>query len=165
MISFLLQRAFLPFLVTTAVVRQAAEQGARSVQVHPLTMHGRAVTSLPGARPDSTELAIAIFEAARLGDELGVAVQVDALTRQQIVTYREYLVPEPPVKELVDVAPILVIGADGSVTPLTHEVSPPLGWGLCPLRASHHWHAIGSLTATATCWQTPVSALIPCSTR
>ena len=34
------------------VVRLAAEHGARSVQVHPLTLHGRAATALPGARPD-----------------------------------------------------------------------------------------------------------------
>ncbi len=105
------------------VVRLAAEHGARSVQVHPLTLHGRAITTLGGARPDEVELVMALFEASRLGDELGVVVHVDALTIEQLVAYRDHVVPNRPVVDIVDVAPILIVEADSSVMPLTHEVS------------------------------------------
>jgi MoaA/NifB/PqqE/SkfB family radical SAM enzyme len=106
------------------VVRLAAEQGARSVQVHPLTIEGRAVAMLPNARPDGLELVVAITEAARLGRELGVVVHVDALTIEQLVAHRGQLVPERPVRALVAAAPVLAVAADGSVIPLTHDVSP-----------------------------------------
>jgi MoaA/NifB/PqqE/SkfB family radical SAM enzyme len=114
------------------VVRLAAEHGARSVQVHPLTLHGRAATTLPNARPDGMELVTALFEANRLGDDLGIKVHVDAITHQQMVAYRKHLVPKRPVTEFVEVAPILVIEADGSVMPLTHEVDRILKLGALP---------------------------------
>jgi MoaA/NifB/PqqE/SkfB family radical SAM enzyme len=104
------------------VVRLAAEHGARSVQVHPLTLHGRARASLPDARPDEIELCAALAEAARLGHELGTVVHVDAVTRQQLVLYRSHLAPRGPVGRLVDVAPVLVVDPSGFVVPLTHEV-------------------------------------------
>ena len=111
------------------VVRLAAEHGARSVQVHPLTLHGRAATTLPGARPDGMELVTALLEAARLGGELGLIVHVDALTVEQLIEYRDHVVPDRPVRKLVDVAPILVVEASASVMPLTHEVSRTLKLG------------------------------------
>jgi MoaA/NifB/PqqE/SkfB family radical SAM enzyme len=111
------------------VVRLAAENGARSVQVHPLTLHGRAATTLPTSRPDGIELLTALVEAARLGSELGVIVHVDAITFEQLVEYRDHLVPETPVERLVDVATTLVVDADGSVVPLTHEVTAGLRLG------------------------------------
>jgi len=111
------------------VVRLAAEHGARSVQVHPLTLHGRAATTLSGARPDGTELVAALLEATRLGGELGVVVHVDAVTIDQLLEYRDHLVPDRPVTALIDAAPILVVDADGSVVPLTHEVSRTLALG------------------------------------
>jgi MoaA/NifB/PqqE/SkfB family radical SAM enzyme len=111
------------------VVRLAAENGARSVQVHPLTLHGRAAKTLSTARPDAVELLTALIEASRLGRELGVVVHVDAVTVDQLVEYRGHFVPETPVEELVDVAPTLVVDADGSVVPLTHEVSESLRLG------------------------------------
>jgi hypothetical protein len=49
-----------------------------------------------------------------------------------MVAYREHLVPECPVRKLIDVAPILVVEADGSVMPLTHEVSRTLKLGALP---------------------------------
>lgn len=104
------------------IVRLAAEQGARSVQVHPLVLFGRAAYALSSARPDSLELLIALIEAARLGSELGVAIHVDALTVDQLVKFREYFVAESPVTTLVDVAPTLIVQADATVIPLTHEV-------------------------------------------
>jgi MoaA/NifB/PqqE/SkfB family radical SAM enzyme len=105
------------------VVRLAAEHGARSVQVHPLTLHGRAATTMPDARPDAIELVAALLEASRLGNDLGIVVHVDVITVAQLVKFRDHLVPDTPVARLVDVAPALIVQADGSVMPLTHEVS------------------------------------------
>lgn len=105
------------------IVKLAAEQGARSVQVHPLTLSGRAIGHLADARPDAQELFVGLAEAARLGKELGVAVHVDALSWQQIQSYRSHLVPQRPVTRLTAVAPVLVVQADGMVVPLTHDVS------------------------------------------
>ena len=111
------------------VVRLAAMHGARSVQVHPLALHGRAATALPEARPDGIELSTALFEAERLGRELGVVVHVDALSVEQLFRYRDHVVPARPVQNLVDVAPVLVVEADATVMPLTHEVSRDLALG------------------------------------
>jgi len=111
------------------VVRLAAEHGARSVQVHPLALHGRAVDELPDARPDAIELRTALFEAERLGRALDVAVHVDAVSIEQLQAYRDHLVPAQPVRRLVDVAPVLVVEADATVMPLTHEISRDLALG------------------------------------
>jgi MoaA/NifB/PqqE/SkfB family radical SAM enzyme len=111
------------------VVRLAAAEGARSLQVHPLTLHGRAAAELPASRPDGIELLAALLEAGRLGAECGVAVQVDAVSGEQLASYRDHLVPERPVRDLTSVAPILVVEADGVVLPLTHEVSRSLRLG------------------------------------
>jgi MoaA/NifB/PqqE/SkfB family radical SAM enzyme len=111
------------------VVQLAAREGARSVQVHPLTLYGRAATELPDDRPDALELWAALAEAARLGQALGVAVQVDVLSRQQILDYRRYLVPAQPVQCITAAAPILIVQADGIVVPFTHDVSPLMWLG------------------------------------
>jgi Fe-coproporphyrin III synthase len=111
------------------VVRLAADEGARSVQVHPLTLHGRAADTMRDSRPDDLELVVCLWEAIRLGAELGVAVHVDALSAAQLLAYRDRLVPPRPVERVVDAAPILVVAADGAVVPLTHEVDPSLRLG------------------------------------
>ena len=111
------------------VVQLAAEHGASGVQVHPLTLHGRAATTLPGARPDGVELVTALFEAHRLGRKYGVAVHVDAVTAEQLAAYRDHLLPRRPVQELVAVAPVLVVQANASVMPMTHEINPKLQLG------------------------------------
>jgi len=111
------------------VVRLAAEHGARSVQVHPLTLHGRAAEELPDARPDTIELTAAWLEAERLGRELGVVVHVDAVTAEQLRRYRDAFVPARPVGALVAVAPVLVVEADAGVRPLSHELDPRLALG------------------------------------
>ncbi|WUR12859.1 radical SAM protein [[Empedobacter] haloabium] len=105
------------------VVRLAAQTGARAVQVHPLTMDGRATAMLPQARPDGLELIVALVEAARLGAALGVAVHVDAVTVEQLMRYRSRFVPALPVTSLTQIAPILVVQADGMVVPLTHGIA------------------------------------------
>ena len=82
------------------VVRLAADEGARSVQVHPLTLVGRAAGTMRAARPDELELAAALWEAARLGHDLGVDVHVDAITADQLLDHRDVLVPRRPVRRL-----------------------------------------------------------------
>jgi len=111
------------------VVRLAAECGARSVQVHPLTVHGRAAETMPDARPDGLELLAAVYEAMRLGESLGVRVHVDAITVDQVATYRDRLVPSRPVTRLVEVAPVLAVDAAATVVPFTHEVGGALALG------------------------------------
>jgi MoaA/NifB/PqqE/SkfB family radical SAM enzyme len=120
------------------VVRLAAAEGARSVQVHPLTLQGRATETLADARPDEIELATALLEATRLGATLGVQVHVDAVTGAQLAAYRGHFVADTPVRKLTDVAPVLVVDADGAVVPLTHELRASLALGSLherPLRA------------------------------
>jgi len=111
------------------VVRLAAREGARSVQVHPLTLHGRAAERMRGERPDGIELEAALFGAALLGDELGVAVHVDAVTATQLLLHFDALVPLRPIRRLVDVAPVLVVDPAGRVIPMTHEISRSLWLG------------------------------------
>jgi MoaA/NifB/PqqE/SkfB family radical SAM enzyme len=111
------------------IVQLAAEQGAKSVQVHPLTIHGRAATDMPGDRPDGVELVAALVEASRLRAEFGIGVHVDVLTGQQLIAYRDYIVPHQPVTRLVDIAPVLIVEADGSIMPMTHELDPSLRLG------------------------------------
>lgn len=114
-----------------AVVRLAAEQGARSVQVHPLGLQGRAATTdaLADARPDGHELMAALVECRRLEAEHGVAVHLDALAFEQLEPWRDRLVPRLPVRRLAAVAPLLVVNPDGQVLPLTHEIAPRLALG------------------------------------
>lgn len=119
------------------VVRLAAAEGARSVQVHPLTLQGRATETLTDARPDEIELATALVEAARLGAALGVVVHVDAVTGAQLAAYRERFVADAPVRRLTDVAPVLVVDADGAVAPLTHELRDGLPLGSLHERPLH----------------------------
>ena len=130
------------------VVRLAAAEGARSVQVHPLTLVGRAAETMPLARPDEIELATALCEAAILGNELGVVVHVDAITSDQLREHRCSLVPRRPVTDLAAVAPVLIVDADGTVIPLTHDVSHSLRLGslaeACGLAAlADRWLAAG----------------------
>jgi len=141
------------------VVRLAAREGARSVQVHPLTLHGRAAERMRGERPDGIELAAALLGAALLGRELGVAMHVDAVTAEQLLVHFDALVPLRPVRQLVDVAPVLVVDPAGRVVPMTHEVSSSL-WlgslldaGLTEL-ASDWLEACGGDVLAQTCEQT-----------
>jgi Fe-coproporphyrin III synthase len=106
-----------------AVVALANSHGASSVQIHPLTLEGRARVRMADARPDQLELLAALAEAQRLGGRHDVRIHVDALTMEQIATCRDELVPPRPITCLTQICPVLTIGADGTVTPLTHDVS------------------------------------------
>lgn len=136
------------------VVAMAAAYGAQGVQVHPLTLHGRALRTLPDARPDGLELLAALVEAQRLARDLearcGVQVQVDALSQAQLRAHRSRLVPTWPAAALPVLAPVLVLQADGEVLPLTHELPAPLWLGSvheAPLRelAARWLHSRASL--------------------
>ena len=111
------------------IVDLAVREGAHSVQVHPLTLYGRAADKLPGDRPDAVELSAALAEAAWQGRQRGIAVQVDVVSQQQMRAYRHHLVPVYPVRELSAAAPLLIVQSDGAVVPLTHDVSPALWLG------------------------------------
>jgi pyruvate-formate lyase-activating enzyme len=111
------------------VIRLAADVGARSVHVQPLTLSGRAAVMMNGARPDEIEIVAALCKASTLGRELGIAVRVDAITADRLLDNRSALVPELPVAAVVDVAPVLIVRADANVIPLTHDVSSALGLG------------------------------------
>lgn len=145
------------------VVRLAAQCGARSVQVHPLTLHGRAIEMLPEERPDGLELVTAIVEASRLGDRLGVVVHVDAIDIEQLVAHRDRLVPSPPVTRLADIAPVLVVQADAQVVPMTHEMSEALWLGSlhdAPLSMlAANWLAAGMADRLADACELTWSAL------
>jgi MoaA/NifB/PqqE/SkfB family radical SAM enzyme len=121
------------------VVQLAAQHGARSVQVHPLTLYGRAADRLPTSRPDALELLVALAEAARLGQSLGVAVQVDAISLQQLQLFHHHLVPALPLVSVINAAPVLIVQADGNIVPLTHDIHPQLWLG------SLHQNSLASL--------------------
>ncbi|MES1208729.1 MAG: radical SAM protein [Pseudomonadota bacterium] len=125
------------------VARLAAETGAADVEVRPLTLHGRAGTALSGARPEGNQLARALVHASRLTHETGVVINIDALTIEQVAEGHETLVPRRPVKRLVDVAPMLIVEAEASVLPLTHQLAPELRLGSL---------ADGRLLALARSW-------------
>jgi MoaA/NifB/PqqE/SkfB family radical SAM enzyme len=111
------------------VVELAAAEGASSVQVHPLGETGRAAGTMPGQTPDAQELLAALAEARWLAHRLGVAVQVDALGPGQLRGWRHHLVPQAPVRDLPQLAPLLVVRADGEVLPFAHEVDARLSLG------------------------------------
>lgn len=102
-----------------SVVQLAAREGARSVQVRPLALVGRAGETMADERPDGIELAAALIEARRLGERYGVFVHVDALTADQLMLYRGDLVPPFPARSITQLAPVLVVEASGAVRPLS----------------------------------------------
>ncbi|MGM9516176.1 radical SAM protein [Roseateles sp. DB2] len=167
------------------VVGLAAAHGAHSVQVHPLTLHGRARETLLDERPDGQELLAAIVEAQRLALTLqassGVRVQVDALSQGQILAHRDRLVPTWPAPGLTALAPVLVLQSDGQVLPLTHELPPALWLGSVhelPLKAlaarwlhssasrrlvqalERTWHELAEGAQPAAYWYDEVAARV-----
>ena len=111
------------------VVRLAADLGAKLVQVHPLTLHGRATDGMSDARPDELERLVALAEAMRLGHEVGMPVHVDVVRASQLVAYQAAFAPPRPIERLIDLAATLVVDPDGNIVPLTHEIDPRLYLG------------------------------------
>lgn len=136
-IAFTLSAESAPHL--EAMVRFAAEQGAHRLLVRPFSLTGRAAAGTAGIRPDGFELTAAIAEAQRCGGQLGIVVDVDAVTRDELVLYRGQYVPLYPTRDLAALAPVLVIGADGAVRPLSHRVPARLALG------SLHRHRLARL--------------------
>jgi MoaA/NifB/PqqE/SkfB family radical SAM enzyme len=97
----------------------AEDEGASSVQVHPLDRQGRAAQLLAGHEPDGIELLAAMAELQRLQmchPRLGL--HVDAATRQQLIAHRSVIVPSLDAP-LVQLSPTLVIDDAGTVMPLS----------------------------------------------
>lgn len=111
-----------------SVVRLAAQHGAVAVQVHPLSTMGRAAETMAGHRPDTLELLASLTEAAWLGRHLGVPVHLDAVTRDQLIGFRDSFVA-PPAAALSRAVGTLVVAADASVRPLTWDIDPALHLG------------------------------------
>jgi MoaA/NifB/PqqE/SkfB family radical SAM enzyme len=111
------------------VVELAAACGANGVQVHPLTLYGRAASLMADAHPDELELLAAICESIRLGENLGITVIIDAISQQQLLEYRDHFVPSRSSSDLTDISPTLILQQDGTVVPLTHNVNPSLWLG------------------------------------
>lgn len=135
------------------VVRLSADLGARFVQVHPLTLHGRALTDMAESRPDALERLAALAEATRLGQALGIPVHVDVVRADQLRAYPRHFVPKRPVGCLTEVAATLVVDPTGAIVPLTHEIDPRLHLGRlgeAPLAAlAARWLADGRADALA----------------
>ncbi len=136
------------------VVRLAADLGARFVQVHPMTLVGRAATDMTGARPDAVERMAGLVEALRCGQEHGIPVHVDLLTAGQIAGFRCALVPSPRPTALAEVAPTLVVTPEADVVPMSHEIDRVLHLGNLrdsPLRhLAARWMADGRAEALAS---------------
>lgn len=113
-----------------AWIAQFAEQsGARAVQIHPLTMTGRAGSGLRGMAPDGQELFAAVCEAARLRRvHPDIAFQVDAVTRSQLVEHPTAFVPDEATS-FPRAVPTLVVDADGVIRPLTYDIADWLHLG------------------------------------
>ena len=138
-----------------SVVRLGAEHGAAAVQVHPLSVMGRA-DAMAEHRPDTLELLASLTEAAWLGRTLHVPVHLDAVTREQLLAFRETFVP-PPHATLSQLAGTLVVAADGSVRPLTWDIDPTLHLGSLDL---------APLSELADAWQrssAPVRLRLACA--
>ena len=115
------------------VVRLAAREGATSVELQ---------TTFEGGVSDEV-LASAAREAVAVGAELGVQIITDLVDQDQLMLYRGEFVPATRSRHLTEVAPTLVIEADGRVRPLTTDLPMRLMLG------SLHRHR---LAAIAPAW-------------
>jgi MoaA/NifB/PqqE/SkfB family radical SAM enzyme len=110
------------------VAQYAAAYGARFVQVHPLTLLGRAARGLTDDEPDEIELAAAMTVAHLIERRVGVPVLVDAVRADQMSVGE---CPGSPVgaRSLADSVPVLTVMPDGRVLPLHHGIHPSLALG------------------------------------
>lgn len=101
------------------VVRLASREGARSVEVQ---------SSFEGGLGDD-EVAAAVAAARLVGAELGVAVESDLTTQDELMLFRGNFVPGFPSRSLASVAPTLVIEPTGRMHPLSTELPERLMLG------------------------------------
>ena len=116
----------------------AVEQGASSIQVHPLEEVGRAQSLLANSSPDDLELAYAFLECARIKEMYGekLKVQFDVADRDLVrefpcrvyadeLTNLDELIQRP----LADLVSILIVENDGFVVPMQYGFSRAYGLG------------------------------------
>jgi MoaA/NifB/PqqE/SkfB family radical SAM enzyme len=117
------------------VARFAIEQGASLLQIHPLEPVGRAVGALDDALPDGEENAAALFEALRIRDLYGdaIEVQIDIAT---VPALREHptrvFVRDAETygeQSVADVLAPLVVESSGIVSPLQYGFPRAWAWG------------------------------------
>jgi MoaA/NifB/PqqE/SkfB family radical SAM enzyme len=105
----------------------AVEEGAKVLQIHPLTEAGRAASELPGLAPRETDAALAWLIAAQLQKTLGarLSLHVDLLEVSRLAGAAECCRAEAgeadrEETQLADLVSPLVIEEDGLVVPLQH---------------------------------------------
>lgn len=116
----------------------AVEQGASSLQVHPLEEVGRAQSLLANSSPDDLELAYAFVECARIKEMYAgkLQVQFDVADRDLVrespcrvyadeLTNLDELIQRP----LADLVSILIVENDGFVVPMQYGFSRAYGLG------------------------------------
>jgi MoaA/NifB/PqqE/SkfB family radical SAM enzyme len=116
----------------------AVDQGACSLQVHPLEEVGRAQSLLANSSPDDLELAYAFVECARIKEMYAekLQVQFDVADRDLVrvspcrvyadeLTNLEELIERP----LADLVSILIVENDGFVVPMQYGFSRAYGLG------------------------------------
>lgn len=115
----------LPWLTSFAL-----EQGARSLQVHPLEEVGRASSDLPAHAPDEQECTVAVALLASLQEMVGDALRlhIDLCDRLTVLEdpARVYAGPELQEVEatsLADLLSPLIIEATGELVPLQYGFS------------------------------------------
>jgi Fe-coproporphyrin III synthase len=116
----------------------AVEQGASSLQVHPLEEVGRAQNLLANSSPDDLELAYAFLECARIKEiHAGkLDVQLDVADRNLVreSPCRVYADELDNIEELIerplgDLVSILILESDGFVVPMQYGFSRDYGLG------------------------------------
>ncbi len=116
----------------------AAEQGASSLQVHPLEEVGRAQSLLANSSPDDLELAYAFLECARIKEKYAgkLQVQFDVADRNLVreSPCRVYADELTNLNELIqfplaDLISILIVENDGWVVPMQYGFSRAYGLG------------------------------------
>ena len=120
------------------VARFAFEQGAVSLQVHPLEEVGRAQSLMANSSPDDLELAYAFIECARIKQmyEEKLDVQFDVTDRSLVreSPCRIYADDLPNIQELAelplgDLISVLIVESDGFVVPIQYGFSRTYGLG------------------------------------
>ncbi len=106
------------------LVQMAEDQGASTVQIHPLAQVGRARSLLRGSEPDGLELLAAAVEVERLrARHPGIILQLDAAPKATICANRDVLVVGAD-EDLAKLAPVLIVDDAGEVIPLAHDIDP-----------------------------------------
>ena len=111
------------------VAGYAVEQGAQLLQVHPLSLVGRAQQLLGDAHPDGLEFTHGFLEVERLRVVHAgrLAIQLDLMHRRVLAQHPDAVFAAPLVElgegaRLADLISPLVIETDGAVVPIEHGI-------------------------------------------